>query len=60
MESYEYYLNLWQAQLKKLYEVVSSPDDVDTLQSEDDKKKFIISFRDLTKILTKLKNLCRL
>ena len=55
MESYEHYLQLWHENLKKLYKIVSIPDDVDELKSEDDKKEFILAFRDLTRVLTKLK-----
>ena len=54
MESYEYYLSLWHTHLKKLYALTENPEDVDSLESEEDKKKFILAFRDLTKVLTKL------
>ncbi|MDB8803228.1 DEAD/DEAH box helicase family protein, partial [Romboutsia sp. 1001216sp1] len=54
MESYEYYLDLWHKELKKLKDLTPEPSDVDSLQSEEDKKKFILAFRDLTKVLTKL------
>lgn len=54
MESYEYYLSLWHAELKKLKDLTPNPEDVDNLQSEEEKKKFILAFRDLTKVLTKL------
>ncbi|GAA0103195.1 type I restriction endonuclease subunit R [Paraclostridium bifermentans] len=54
MESYEYYLDLWASELNKLLEIVPTPQNVDDLQSEEDMKKFIVGFRDLTKILVKL------
>lgn len=54
MESYEYYLKLFKAQLKRLYSLALTPEDVDDLQSEEDKKKFIIAFRELSKVLVKL------
>jgi type I restriction enzyme R subunit len=54
MESYEYYLKLFKAELKRLYSLALTPEDVDELQSEDDKKKFIIAFRELSKVLVKL------
>ena len=54
MESYEYYLSLWHTQLKNLYSLTQNPEDVDNLENEEDKKKFILAFRDLTKVLTKL------
>ncbi|MDY3958934.1 type I restriction endonuclease subunit R, partial [Romboutsia timonensis] len=55
MESYEHYLTLWYTHLNKLKELTPSVEAVDSLQSEEDKKKFILAFRDLTKVLTKLK-----
>lgn len=54
MEKYEYYLDKWHEELKKLRNLTPTPQDVDTLQSEDDKKKFILAFRELSKILVKL------
>lgn len=54
MESYDYYLDLWHKELEKLYKLTPTPEDVDSLCSEEDKKKFILAFRDLTKVLTKL------
>src|SRR5699024_3106233 len=40
--------------LKNLYSLTQNPEDVDNLENEEDKKKFILAFRDLTKVLTKL------
>lgn len=54
MESYEYYLDLWKSHLNKLKSLTPTPDDVDNLQSEDDKKQFILIFRELSKVLVKL------
>lgn len=54
MESYDYYLDLWHKELEKLYKLTPTPEDVDSLCSEEDKKKFILAFRDLTRVLTKL------
>lgn len=54
MESYEYYLKMFKAELKKLFNIALTPNDVDELESEEDKKKFIITFRDLSNILVKL------
>lgn len=54
MESYEYYLKLFKQKLKELFNIVVEPQDVDSLASEDDKKAFIVSFRDLSKVLVKL------
>ncbi len=54
MESYEYYLDLFTTNLNRLYEQVSIPEEVDNIESEEDKKKFILNFRELTKVLVKL------
>lgn len=54
MENYEYYLNRWFAELNKLKALTPTPQDVDRLESEEDKKKFILAFRELAKILVKL------
>lgn len=54
METYEYYLERFKEELNRLYELVKTPDDVDSLESEEDKKKFILSFRELSKVITKL------
>lgn len=54
MESYEYYLKLFKQKLKELYKIALLPKDVDFLETEDEKKEFIIAFRDLSKVLVKL------
>lgn len=54
MESYEYYLDKWHTELKKLRVLTPTPNDVDSLKSEDDKKEFILTFRELSNILVKL------
>ncbi|AOR24991.1 type I restriction endonuclease subunit R [Clostridium taeniosporum] len=54
MESYKYYLDRFKNELKGLFTLTKSPEDVDLLESEEDKKKFIISFRELSKALVKL------
>ncbi|MCT8977344.1 type I restriction endonuclease subunit R [Clostridium sp. CX1] len=54
MESYDYYLNIFDEELKKLYKIVSNPSDVDSLKGEEEKKNFIIAFRELSKVLLKL------
>lgn len=54
MESYEYYLDRWFVELNNLKSLTPTPKDVDNLQSEEDKKKFILAFRELSKILVKL------
>lgn len=54
MESYEYYLDRWLTELKKLKTLTPTPQDVDSLESEESKKQFILAFRELSKILVKL------
>ena len=54
MENYEYYLSRWHNELNRLIDLVPTPQDVDNLESEEDKKKFILAFRELSKILVKL------
>lgn len=54
MESYEYYLKLFKSHVKNLFNIALTPGDIDSLESEDDKKKFIIAFRDLSSTLVKL------
>ncbi|MEG1870851.1 MAG: type I restriction endonuclease subunit R, partial [Peptostreptococcaceae bacterium] len=54
MESYEYYLDRWFTELNKLKNLTPTPQDVDNLESEEAKKKFILAFRELSKILVKL------
>jgi type I restriction enzyme R subunit len=49
------YLDEFHKMLEKLHELAAVPGDVDFLQAEEDKKKFIVIFRELTKILIRLK-----
>ncbi len=55
MESYDHYLNLFKERLAELYKVAPSIDYIDSIQSEEEKKNFIIAFRELSKQLIKLK-----
>lgn len=54
MENYEYYLERWFVELNKLKKLTPTPQDVDNLESEEDKKQFILAFRELLKVLVKL------
>lgn len=54
MENYEYYLDRWFVELNKLKNLTPTPQDVDNLESEEDKKQFILAFRELSKVLVKL------
>ena len=55
LKPYEYYKERFIEVAKKLKEVVPTVEFVDTIQSEEEKKKFIVIFRELTKILIKLR-----
>lgn len=55
LKPYEYYKERFIDVAKKLKEVVPTVEFVDTIQSEEEKKKFIVIFRELTKILIKLR-----
>lgn len=54
MESYEYYLEKFKQQLEILFNIAKTPEDVGLLEREEDKKEFIVAFRELSKILIKL------
>ncbi|WP_297418858.1 type I restriction endonuclease subunit R [Clostridium sp.] len=54
MESYKYYLKQFKENVKNLFNIALTPSDVDLLESEEDKKKFIIAFRELSNTLVKL------
>ena len=55
LKPYEYYKERFIEVAKKLREIVPTVEFVDTIQSEEEKKKFIVIFRELTKILIKLR-----
>lgn len=55
LKSYEYYKEKFIEIVKKLKEVVPTVEYMDGIQSEEEKKKFIIIFRELTKVLIKLR-----
>lgn len=54
MESYDYYLKKFKEKLKALLGITLTPGDVDSLETEEEKKEFILAFRELTKILVSL------
>jgi len=54
MQSYEEYLALFKESLAKIKAIASSPDKVDQIEREEDKKEFVVTFRELTKLLTRL------
>ncbi|UXR86966.1 type I restriction endonuclease subunit R [Staphylococcus felis] len=53
--SYEEYLTLFKEILKNVYTLAPSPLDVDKLESEEEQKAFVESFRELSNTLVKLK-----
>ena len=55
LKPYEFYKNKFIEVAKQLKEIVPTVEFVDTIQSEEEKKKFIVIFRELTKILIKLR-----
>lgn len=55
MESYDHYLKLFKERLEELYKVAPNIDYIDSIQSEEEKKNFILAFRELSKQLIKLK-----
>jgi type I restriction enzyme R subunit len=54
MKSYEEYLHMFRAALAKVKALATTPAAVDALEREEEKQEFVISFRDLTKLLTRL------
>ena len=54
LQPYEHYLERFKEMVAKLHEVVVTAADVDKLESEEDQLKFVIAFRELSKILLTL------
>lgn len=55
MKPYEDYLDKFNEAVKKLLEITPEVESVDSLESEDDIKEFIIAFREVAKLLVSLK-----
>ena len=51
---YEFFVEKFNEMAMKLKEIALFPESVDTMQSEEDQKKFVIAFRELTKYLQSL------
>lgn len=51
LKDYGYYLEKARQLIAELLKVVSSPEEVDELQSEEEQAKFVIAFRELSKML---------
>ena len=54
LKPYEHYVERFKELVAKMHEVVTEASDVDKLQSEEDQKKFVIAFRELSKTLLTL------
>ena len=55
MKDYDYYLDKFNDCVQALYTVAKTPSDVDFIQSEEEKKKFILIFKEISKLLLILK-----
>ena len=55
MKDFNHYMALFKESLKELYNMAPTVDSVDLIQDENEKKKFVETFRELTKNLTSLK-----
>ncbi|WP_436513234.1 type I restriction endonuclease subunit R [Clostridium thermobutyricum] len=55
MQDYNHYMKLFKERLKALEEIAPTIESVDKIEDENEKKKFVEAFRDLTNQLTKLK-----
>lgn len=54
MKSYGEYLQMFRAALAKVKALATTPAEVDALEREEEKQEFVVSFRELTKYLTRL------
>lgn len=59
LQSYDHYVRAFYKQVDALREVAGTPDDAGALQSEDDIRAFVFSFRALAGILSTLKTFSR-
>lgn len=55
LQAYEFYVAEYYTQTEKLRNLVSTPDDAGDLQSEDDIRAFVVSFRTIASTLSTLK-----
>lgn len=54
LKPYEHYLQRFKELVAKMHELVVTADDIDKLESEEDQKKFVIAFREMSKTLLTL------
>lgn len=52
---YNEYVKIFRETLDRLYKIVASPDEVDNLQGEEDKKEFVQTFKKMAQLLLALK-----
>ena len=55
LQSYDYYVAQYYKQVEELRSIVATPDDAGNLQSEDDIRAFVVSFRTLAGFLSTIK-----
>lgn len=55
MKSYSEYLDEFKNKLADFNKIVKSPSDVDDLYGEEQKRKFVVKFRELTRVINRLK-----
>ena len=51
---YPYFVEKFNEMVTRLKQIAQTPADIDTMQSEDDQKLFVVTFRELTKYLQSL------
>lgn len=51
LKDFKYYIDTFKSKLTNLLKIALRPEEVDLLETEEDKQKFIIAFRDLSKLL---------
>lgn len=56
MGSYDEYLKVFKEAIKNLRNITVIPEEVDELEREEDKRKFIIAFKNVTKLLQRLQS----
>ena len=56
MLSYDKYIEQFQKRLEELQSIAPSPEEVDELESEEDQKVFVLAFREISKLILRLKS----
>ena len=55
MLSYDKYIEQFQKRFEELQSIAPSPEEVDELESEEDQKVFVLAFREISKLILRLK-----